>query len=45
MTAEEKLARQQLSVLDLAQALGNVSEVYRQHDVSRTQFYQSVQAL
>jgi transposase InsO family protein len=40
MTAEEKLARQRLSVLDLAQALGNVSEACRQRGVSRTQFYE-----
>jgi len=30
MTAEEKIARQRLSVLELAQALGNVSEACRQ---------------
>ena len=40
MTAEEKLARQRLSVLELAQALGNVSEACRQRGVSRTQFYE-----
>jgi transposase InsO family protein len=40
MTAEEKLARQRLSVLDLAQALGNVSEACRQRGVSRAQFYE-----
>jgi hypothetical protein len=40
MTAEEKVARQKLSVLELAQALGNVSEACRQRGVSRTQFYE-----
>ncbi len=30
MKAEEKLARQRLSVLELAEALGNVSEACRQ---------------
>ncbi|MHC1579017.1 MAG: IS481 family transposase, partial [Dehalococcoidia bacterium] len=39
MTAEEKLARQRLSVLELAQALGNVSEACRRRGISRTQFY------
>jgi len=40
MTAEEKIARQKLSVLELAQSLGNVSEACRIKDVSRTQFYE-----
>lgn len=40
MTAEEKLARQRLSVLELAQALGNVSEACRRRGISRTQFYE-----
>ena len=40
MTAEEKLAHQRLSVLELAQALGNVSEACRQRGMSRTQFYE-----
>jgi len=40
MTAEEKIARQRLSVLELAQALGNVSEACRQWGMSRTQFYE-----
>jgi hypothetical protein len=40
MTAEEKLARQRLSVLELAEALGNVSEACRQRGMSRTQFYE-----
>lgn len=37
--ATEKLARQRLSVLELAQALGNVSEACRQRDISRQTFY------
>jgi len=40
MTAEEEVARQRLSVLELAQALGNVSEACRQRGMSRTQFYE-----
>jgi hypothetical protein len=36
--AAEKLARQRLSVLELAQTLGSVSAVCRQRGVSRTQF-------
>lgn len=40
MTATEKLARQRLSVLELAQALGNVSEACRRRGVSRTIFYE-----
>jgi transposase InsO family protein len=38
--ATEKLARQRLSVLELAQTLGNVSVACRQRGVSRTQFYE-----
>lgn len=40
MSAEEKLAKQRLSVLELAEILGNVSEACRQRGVSRTQFYE-----
>lgn len=40
MKAAEKIARQRLSVLELAQALGSVSEACRQRGVSRTQFYE-----
>lgn len=40
MNAEEKVIRQRLSVLELAQLLGNVSEACRQRGVSRTQFYE-----
>ena len=36
----EKLARQRLSVLELAQTLGSVSTACRQRGVSRTQFYE-----
>lgn len=40
MKAEEKLARQRLSVLELAETLGNVSEACRQRGMSRSQFYE-----
>ena len=40
MKAEEKLARGRLSVLELAEALGNVSEACRRRGLSRTQFYE-----
>lgn len=40
MTAEEKLAHQRLSVLQLAEVLGNVTEACRQRDISRSQFYE-----
>jgi transposase InsO family protein len=40
MTAEEKLIHQRLSVLQLAEMLGNVTEACRQRDISRTQFYE-----
>jgi hypothetical protein len=36
----EKLARQRLSVLELALTLGSVSDACRQRGVSRTQFYE-----
>jgi len=32
MTADEKVARQKLSVLELAQALGNVTEAVRSRE-------------
>ncbi len=35
-----KLARQRLSVLELAEALGNVSEACRRRGISRTTFYE-----
>ncbi len=34
-----EIARQRLSVLELAEALGNVSEACRQRGMTRTQFY------
>ena len=40
MKAEQKLARQRLSVLELAEALDNVSEACRRRGISRTQFYE-----
>ena len=40
MKAEEKVALHKLSVLELAQSLGNVSEACRRRGVSRTQFYE-----
>jgi transposase InsO family protein len=38
--AGEKLARQRLSVLELAQALGSVSEACRRRGMDRTSFYE-----
>jgi hypothetical protein len=38
MTAEEKIARHRLSVLELGQALGNISEACRRRGMTRTQF-------
>lgn len=40
MDAKVKLAEQRLSVLELAQALGSVSEACKQRGMSRTQFYE-----
>ena len=40
MNAETKIAHQRLSLLELAQNLGDVAEACRQRDVSRTQFYE-----
>jgi hypothetical protein len=40
MTADEKIARHRVSVLELAQTLGNVSEACRQRDMTGTQFYE-----
>jgi Helix-turn-helix domain len=39
MNAPEKVARQRLRVLQLAQGLGSVSEACRQRGMTRTQFY------
>ena len=38
--ASAKLARQRLSVLELAQALGSVSEACRRRGMDRTSFYE-----
>ncbi len=40
MVVEEKIAHQRLSVLELAETLGNVSEACRQRGMTRTQFYE-----
>jgi hypothetical protein len=40
MKADHELARRRLSVLELTQALGNVSETCRRRGVFRTQFYE-----
>lgn len=45
MTAEENLARHRLSVLELGQALGNVSEACRRRGMTRTHFYDSKRRL
>lgn len=38
--AEKKVVRQRLNVLELAEALGNVSEACRRRGMSRSQFYE-----
>jgi ACT domain-containing protein len=40
LNPETKIVHQRMSVLELADALGNVSEACRQRGVSRTQFYE-----
>jgi transposase InsO family protein len=40
MTAEKKLVKGRLSLLELAEALGSVSEACRRRGVSRTRFYE-----
>ena len=40
MKAEEKVARQRLSVLELAQTLGSVTQACRQRGVTRSRFYE-----
>lgn len=40
MVVEEKIAHQCLSVLELTETLGNVSEACRQRGMTRTQFYE-----
>lgn len=39
MTADKKLAQKRLTLLQLAEKLGNVSKACRMHKVSRSQFY------
>ncbi len=40
MTATEKLAHKRLTLLQLAEKLGNISKACRMHKVSRSQFYE-----
>jgi transposase InsO family protein len=40
MKAEEKIARQRLSVLELAEQLGNITEACRRRGMHRSQFYE-----
>lgn len=40
MTATDKLAQKRLTLLQLAENLGNVSKACRHHNVSRSQFYE-----
>lgn len=40
MTAQQKIAKQRMSLLQLAEALGNVSEACKRRGVSRSQFYE-----
>ena len=40
MNAEVKVARQRLSVLELAENLGNVSQACRRRGITRAQFYE-----
>ena len=40
MTASEKLAQKRLTLLQLAEKLGNISKACRMHKVSRSQFYE-----
>ncbi len=40
MTADEKVARHRMSVVELAEALGNASEACRRRGMTRTQFYE-----
>jgi len=39
MDASEKIARHRLSVLELAEQLGNISEACRRRGMDRTSFY------
>lgn len=40
MTAKKKLAQKRLTLLQLAEKLGNVSKACQMHKVSRSQFYE-----
>jgi ACT domain-containing protein len=40
MKAENKIIQHKLSVLQLAEALGNITQACKQRGVSRTQFYE-----
>ena len=40
MTAKSKLAQKRLTLLQLAEKLGNVSKACQMHKVSRSQFYE-----
>ena len=40
MTAKKKLAQKRLTLLQLAEKLGNVSKACQLHKVSRSQFYE-----
>ncbi len=40
MTAKKKLAQKRLTLLKLAEKLGNVSRAFMMHNVSRSQFYE-----
>lgn len=40
MTAEEKLAHLRLSILQLSELLGSVTETYPQRDILRTPYYE-----
>ena len=40
MTAKQKLTQKRLTLLQLAEKLGNVSKACRFHKVSRSQFYE-----
>lgn len=40
MAAKTKLAQKRLTLLQLAEKLGNVSKACRMHKVSRSQFYE-----
>ena len=40
MTADQKLAHKRLTLLQLAEKLGNISKACRMHKISRSQFYE-----